>query len=197
VIVRFGKGIGPNLPDDAYRAQYIALLRQAIDDFGLNLFSALCRKDLRRLLGSETIVDMLEAQWVIGNFGDAADYKNLSVAVARLLKARGVRKPRGKRTARPELVAMTEGVAQVFMIHGIPVTTGDNARIVLALRRIAAELGIAGDPRDVLRSMARLERRLESATYRAVMEAFVRGLAPDSEQKRPLPTPKQTSNNAP
>ena len=163
---------------EAASAEQLAILRAWIDSERLALFSNLLRKDLRKLLGSAEAVQLIEARCTLGNYGDAADYVALDRAVVRLLKRRQVRRPKGKR-AHPALVHFVESTAPILVACGVQPASGDNARMVVVLREIAAALGVQGDPRDVLRGLARRRKAMSDSTRALVLDAVARGLAPD------------------
>lgn len=88
--------------------------------------------------------------------------------------------PRGKRTA-PGLLELVARLTPLLLHFGLPFAKSERSRLVNALRMIAAEVGVSGDPRDELRRLDRLkkiqERRAREAIYEA-LEALARGLAP-------------------
>jgi hypothetical protein len=168
---------------EAASAEVLALLHDWIAIEPLTLFSDLLRKDLRKLLGSAEAVQLIEACCTIGNYGDAADHVAFDRAVARLLKRRQVRLPKGKR-AHPALVRFVDGVAPILVACGVQPASGDNARMVVVLREIAAALDIQGDPRDVLRSLARKHKaRLDFVRW-LVSDIIAKALAPDQSEPK-------------
>ena len=165
----------------AASAEVLALYRDWVASEGLALFSALCRKDLLKLLRSAEAVQLIEACCTIGNYGDADDYAALDSAVVRLLKKDGVRRPKGKR-APPALVHLVEGVAPILVAYGVRAATGDNARMVLILLRVAAELEVQGDVRGVLRSLSRRHKAMRRQT-----RELLRGIIAAALGGRPMP----------
>lgn len=153
-----------------------ALLQRWIDREGLALFSALCRKDLRKLTRSCDAAQLIEADCTIGNYADGGYHNAGRKAVGELLQKRGVKLPRGKRT-HPALESMVRRIAPIAAAFGVPMATGDNARMVLLLRRVAAELDVPGDPRDTLRREVATDRKLAEATRALVIAAAIRGLS--------------------
>lgn len=155
------------------------LLQRWIDTEGLALFSALCRKDLRQLLRSDEAVRFIEARCTIGNYADLNDHARHQYAVGRRLKRDGIQRPRGKR-APPHLVALVEDVAPILVAYGVRSASGDNARMVLILRRIAGELWKEEvDPRGEMRRVLRREKKQRELAESLAIEAFVRGLRGD------------------
>jgi hypothetical protein len=163
---------------DDFKAQRHAWRLKVCAEFKADAFSVLCRKDLLRLVGSPVTVKMLEVQCVVGNYSDKEDHADLTRAVARLLRDEGVKLPRGKRTRHPELVRMTEALSETLVDYGMPFATGERARMVTVLRRIAVELSLEGDPRDVLKQQARTDRKTKRLANEAIIRAVLRGLAP-------------------
>lgn len=167
--------------DEGFRAKRHALRLRALKEFDLNVFSALCRSDLALLLRNKAKVQLLEIECVIGNFVDATDHQKLTEAVAEILKMRGVKQPPGRRTKRPALFSMSERLVTALVDYGTPFRTGDNSRMVRVLRRIEAELQLGGDPRDVLRKLAREQRKSARTAALLFIEAALAGARPDAE----------------
>lgn len=158
--------------------EVLAIYRDWIARQGLASFSALCRKDLLGLLRSAEAVQLIEAACVIGNFVDPDDHAARDRAVGRLLAKWGVKRPRGKR-APPALLALVDRVAPILVAYGVRPATGDNARMVLILLRVASELGIHGDVRGVLRRTGRTHKDLPRLSYETVIRAAIKGARMD------------------
>ena len=90
-----GRGRAVLKPDPA---ELVRLYEKWIREEPLDTFSPLCRKDLREQLGSDEAVRLVEAAAAIGGFADTQDLVLHHHAVGKLLQAKGVRLPRGKRT---------------------------------------------------------------------------------------------------
>lgn len=140
-------------------------------------FSKELKRDLLRLLCDKEAVELLESATRIGNFGDTKDIAEMRRAVARDLKRRGVKMPRGKRPSYG-LSELVERLAPIFLHFGLPLASGEGSPLVLGLRRVAEDLSIKGDARDEIRRLIRHKRLIEANTRKAIFDAFANGLAP-------------------
>lgn len=164
-----------------YRAR-VAEYIEIADALGVPAFSKTLRADLLKILGDVESVRLVEALTRSGEFGDAERYRSLNASVKVILNRKGIRLPKGKRPAHPGLEPMVRRLAPVLLALGVPRATGEYSQLVGALRSIADEIGITGDPRDLLRRAVQLGRQHEQQGYRALLEAAARGIAPDPEQ---------------
>lgn len=169
------KPISPELLE-FYRTRHSEIQRVS-DALGHPRFSSLLRRDLERDLKNPEAVLLLETVARQGGYHDHKEHARSRAAVARLLRRDGYRMPRGKRPA-PELVGFVEHVAPLLLHFGIPLATGERAKLVTLLRRIAAELSVRGDPRDELRRGDRRLREQRQSARRMIYGAVLRGLEP-------------------
>jgi len=161
----------------AYYWQHIDKHSKIADDCRIPRFSAGLRRDLFALLSDNDAVRLLEVVTRIGNFGDADDLASLGKSVSRLLKARGVKMPRGKRTA-PGLLKLVARLTPLMLHFGLPLATSERSRLVSGLRMIAEEVGVNGDPRDELRRLRRIKLSHDQFVRKVVYEAMAKGFAP-------------------
>lgn len=140
-------------------------------------FSKLYREDLLRLLGNAEAVSLVEAAVTIGNCGDIEDLAQMRKAVSKILRQRGVRLPRGKRTD-PRLEKIVDRLVPLLLFFGLPLASSENSKIVKALRLVASALNVPGDPRDVLRREIRIDREASLRARSILFEAFAEGLDP-------------------
>lgn len=169
------KPISPELLE-FYRTRHSEIQRVS-DALGHLRFSSLLRRELERELKTREAVSLLETVARLGGYHDHREHARSRAAVSRLLRRDGYRQPRGKRPA-PELVEFVEDVAPLLLYFGVPPATGEGAKLVTLLRRIAAELSVRGDPRDELRRANRRLREQRETTMRVIHEAVIRGLEP-------------------
>ncbi len=167
-----------------YYWQHIEEHGRIADGCHIPSFSRELRRDLFALLQNSDAVRLIEVVTRIGNFGDLVGLASLRKAVARRLKAKGVKMPRGKRTA-PGLLELVAELTPLLLHFGLPLATSDRSRVVKGLRMIAEEVGVSGDPRDELRRLNKAERIREQQAkasnqraYEAVMEAAARAFVP-------------------
>ncbi len=161
----------------AYHWQHIDEHGRIADDCRIPRFSVGLRRDLTALLPEDGAVQLIEVVTRLGNFGDSDDLTARRKTVSRLLKARGVKRPRGKRTA-PGLLELVASLTPLLLHFGLPLATSERSRLVNALRMIADEVGVSGDPRDELRRLRRIKRSHEQFVRKLVYEALAKGLAP-------------------
>jgi hypothetical protein len=128
------------------------------------------------LVGSKSAVQLLEAASAIGRFGDHADHADMRRSVSRRLKQDGLRLPRGKRT-KPGLEELVDALVPLLLYCNIPLASGERSRLVSALRLIANELNVPGDPRDELRRKIRIEREISSQQLELAKQMFARAFA--------------------
>ena len=117
------------------------------------------KERLERILGSWEAVQVVEACARQGNFGDAEDHKDLRKAVLKLLHKDGTRQARGKRTS-PNLEAFVESMTPLFLHFAVPLSSAENSALVRGLRIVADAMGVDGEPRNELRRLVALDRRL-------------------------------------
>lgn len=131
--------------------------------------------------GSDNAI-LFEAVSRIGNYGDAADHADMRKAVSKLLSKRGVKLRRGKRT-RPELENLVERLTPLLLYMKVPLASSERSILVVALRKVAEEFNVLGDPRDTLRTKIKTERRLEAQSRESILKiirnAVMEDLDPD------------------
>lgn len=163
-----------------YRARATEFVRLA-DEIGSPSFSKTLRADLFKILGDTESVRVVEALTRLGEFGDVERYRSQRANVRAILNRKGIRLPKGKRPLHPGLDPLVSRLAPVLLALGVPRATGEYSLLVEALRAIAGEIGVTGDPRDMLRRAGRLGRQLEEHACRELLDAFARGIEPDPE----------------
>lgn len=186
--------------------EVVCIYRAFVSDGPACLFSDDLREFLRKHLKQSELIDLIEVACWIGNFhswknerarllrlgfGDdvlkaAKSHESMRgpgavrEPVKKLLIRRGIHLPRGKRPD-PNLETLVSRITPALMYAGIPLATGDNSKLVVILREIAEKLGVKGDPREELRRVLRLEKRLSARAIVELSEAFARGVSPDSQ----------------
>jgi hypothetical protein len=141
-------------------------------------FSDGLRDELRLILNDPGALRLVEAVSRLSRFNDAADLEAMRKAVSRLLRAKGIKQPKGKR-ANHGLVKLVETITPILLFYGVPLATSERSMLVSALRLIASEVGVCGDPRDELRRLRRHKSQIEGDGYRVLLEAFANGIEPD------------------
>lgn len=160
--------------------------RRISDSCCIPEFSKDLRRDLADFLPDNEAVDLVEVVTRIGNFTDADNLSSLRKAVARLHRARGVKMPRGKRTA-PGLREFVGCIAPILLFYGVPLATGGRSKLVRALQMIALELDLRGDPRDELRRLKKIRQATSDAQERLAynLVSLARGHLAPVESKPP------------
>lgn len=149
---------------------------QIADTLLIGRFSQNTMAELKRMVGEDEAL-LVESIARVCNFGDAKDLADLKRAVSKLLRERGTHLRRGKRP-NMGLEKLVSTLAPVFIRCGIPSASSERSRLVTALRLVADDVGILGDPRDEVRRLLKLEKKYEQNAINAVLEAFSLGLNP-------------------
>lgn len=139
-------------------------------------FSRTTKNELVAIGLDANAIDLVEAVTRIQNLAGAKDHADVQKAVSKLLKKAGTPAPRGKRTA-PTLVNLVEETTPLLLHFGFPLASSERSKIVRALRCIADQYGVQGDPRDELRKRKRLDAIAARQARLAVMEAVRQGLS--------------------
>jgi len=148
------------------------------DDASVRRFSEFTRNELRVMIGSEGAY-LVEVLARIKNYSDEVNLHSLDRAVSRRLRTKGLALPKGKRT-RPGIRGIVGDLTRVLLYFGIPMASSERSKLVIALRAIADEIGIRGDPRDELRRLLRAKRANGTPNgRRLLLDAFAQGIAPD------------------
>jgi hypothetical protein len=146
-----------------YRAN-TAVFDRFADLRKLPKFSDQCRKNLSRFLHEKEKIDLIESVTRVGQFNDVLAHKKERQAVSKLLRLEsGRRLPRGKRT-RPGMLEFVAQITPILLYYGVPCKTSETSRLTEALRAIADDINLQGDPRDELRRLARLKANLSRQT---------------------------------
>lgn len=115
-----------------------------------------------------------------GDYSNTSDYWVRRRAVTEILQLKGIRMGKGKRP-KPGFSEFVETVTPVLIAFGLKPSISDRSKLVRALRLMADEFGIQGDPREELRRVKKIERRAEIAACTAVWEAIQEGMRLDDE----------------
>lgn len=141
------------------------------------VLSAECARDIRRWIGDPEAVALVDACCSLRGYGDCKRWRTSEREALAAVRRQGCRLRRGKRT-RPEVAAFVHDLAGVLLGCGVPLATGDNARMVEILRRVADELRLQVDPRTELRRQVSAAAARRGAIRRTVAEAVASTLKP-------------------
>lgn len=119
-------------------------------------------RELADLLGSDDSARLVEAVARLHDYSNKRDHAQLRKDVSQLLKKRGTRLPRGKRT-KPEMEALVSEMAPLLLNLGIKLASSERSHLVRALRLLAGTFEIDGDPRDELRRVIAKASALEKS----------------------------------
>ncbi len=161
---------------DPASAEVIEIYKEWIASQGVSLFSGLCGADLLNILKRKEYVALVEAASTIGGFGDGKDHAEMRLAVSKRLKKKGIKLPRGKRT-NPGLEKLVGCLVPVLLYCEVPLASGERSHMVVALRLIAEELQVPGDPRDELRRLLRIEREFQARSQQQAKLMLARAFA--------------------
>ncbi len=119
--------------------------------------------ELSAILKNNEAAEIIRAVVRMGNYTDHNALILSNMAVSKLLRDNyGIRRPRGKR-ARPGIVNLVSQITPILLYYGFPCRTSERSRLVLALRFIAKEINLEGDPRGELRRLAKIQTRQTNA----------------------------------
>ena len=141
-------------------------------------FSNMCKDDLFALLCDNGAVALIEAVARLKKYADHKDHASMRKAVSRLLRKDGIKLPRGKRT-QPGMLKLVADLTPIFLHYGLPCASSERSRLVRALRIVAEEIEIEGDPRDELRRLSKINQRAAKCAKEVVYSAAARGLSSD------------------
>lgn len=159
----------------AYCMDHLSEFGEVADSLRIPKFSFDCINELAEMLGGQAAAQLVESVTRLGNYGDSEDHARQRAAVSNQLKAKGVSLPRGKRT-RSGMSELVGDIAPILIYYGLAPATNERSRLVNALRIIAEEIPLDGDPRDELRRAKREDAiRLEQQRA-AIREAVAKGL---------------------
>lgn len=158
---------------------YRKLLRdgteQVLDVLGVAKPSLALLGELERMTESRDASQMVAFVIRFCAFDDDVRHKETRAAAHRLLRREGSPLPPGKRND-PRMEELIDSIAPLLVRYGLPPATGEYSKLVGALRLIASEFGIPGDPRDALRRRQKSHRKMEAHAWRVVHEALARAL---------------------
>ena len=157
-----------------YRA-HVSQYGDIADALHVPKFSDQCRNDLTMMLSDKGAVALVEAVARLRNYADHNDHASMRKAVSLLLRKDGIKLPRGKRT-QPGMLVLVADLAPIFLHYGLPCASSERSRLVRALRMVAEEIEIEGDPRDELRRLVKKKRDHYRMTKRVIYEAVAKGL---------------------
>lgn len=159
----------------SYYKQEAAKYGLLADALGTPRFSSYTFDEMGKLIGTDAVF-LVEAVTRLGNYRDTKNIADMRKAVSKLSKKSEAKLGRGKRTA-PGLLEMVADLAPILLYFGLPLASSERSRLVVALRMIAEEVGVTGDPRDEIRRLHKIKRTTEELTKKAVFEAVARGLS--------------------
>lgn len=146
--------------------------------FSISVFRDPFREALRRQFGFVGL-QMVEACISCSSIDQPGEFEERTSRVRRMARRNGIRIHRvGKRSA-PELETMVRDLAPVLLRLGVPLGSGENSLLVLALRDIGRALGVDGDPRTVLRRLRRQHTLRSADADTLVVGAMIRAMKQD------------------
>lgn len=162
----------------AFYREHMAEYDRISDALSYPRFTSYCLDELTRIVRNNEAAGLIQAVVRIENYTDQSEHQSIQRAVKRLLRVEhGMRLPRGKRP-RPGMVKLVSHVAPILLFYGLPCRTNETSRLVMALRFVAEEIKLDGDPRDELRRLKRQQTRRTNETRRIVFSAFAEALKP-------------------
>lgn len=160
----------------AFYKEHRAAICKIADELFVPCFSTVTRKELSTLLGGMDAALLVEDCSRFRNYGDTAYHSTSRQGVSTFLRRQGIALPKGKRTS-PGLEELVKDIAPLLLHLGLPLATSERSKVVVALRLIADEQLVPGDPRDELRKqVAASEHQIQvsrSAVRRIIADAAI------------------------
>lgn len=180
----------------AHYRRNVAEYSRLADGESIPRFTVGLMNRLTVFLGSSENAKLVEAVARLDNYGDEAFHAALDKAVRKRMRKEGHRYPRGKRN-NAALEELINSLTPLLIFFGVPLSSGENSRLIWSLRNIADEFGVKGDPRGTLRRkiknkrdyerlLPELNAQLNARAYHAIMQAAANAWRrPDELHKRP------------
>ncbi len=131
--------------------------------------------ELNALLGCWDAVEVIASVVRDQKFLNAYDLREQRRRIDEILaKDYGTRTKRGKRPS-AQLSELVETITPMLIYYGVPATKNERSKLVRALRLIASENGVIGDPRNELRRLKRMDDLLRASANEALLRAFSEG----------------------
>ncbi len=121
-------------------------------------YSHVAFTELSEILNSQQNASLVLSVARFGKYSDGNYFFLKRQAIAEVLKRKGILGKRGKRT-RPGSAEFVEDVTPVLIALGLKPSISERSKMVRALRLIAEELGIQGDPREHLRWFKKMGKK--------------------------------------
>lgn len=135
--------------------------------------------ELEALLGCPVAVEVVASIVRSNKFWNEYDLREQRRAIGEILtKDYGVKAKSGKRPS-AQLSKLVEKLTPVLVYYGLPPTVNERSKLVRALRLIADESRVNGDPRNELRRLKRLHDQSKKLVHDAYRRGFLAGLRPD------------------
>lgn len=142
---------------------------------GRTRFPQLVRNELLKYLPDAGAVDLVEAVFLIGDYGNLKEMKRQAEALARLRKKDGQVVPSGKRPNR-NVSPLVEDMTPLLLHFGVPFAKSERSHLVLLLRLLSEQAELRSDPREQLRRLDAQKKKLEAEQWKAIREAVASGL---------------------
>ena len=135
------------------------------------------RAEMGVLLGCPVAVEVVASIVRVRNFSAEYDLREHRRGVDEILaKDYGVKAQRGKRPG-AGLSELVKEITPVLVYYGLPPTVNERSKLVRALRLMADEVGVIGDPRNELRRLKLMEDRARRNVKQASRRALALGLS--------------------
>lgn len=173
--------MNPEPACDEMMALYLELqsVANAVADLhGTPYFSDATRELLARWFKDSANIELVEAIARNGKFDNDGLHAERRHEINQHLREKGMRRPPGKRPG-AALEALVKSLTPLLLRLGLPFASGESSRLVLALRAIALDFCVKGDPRDELRRRIKEERRIARRTEILLITTAIEALRPD------------------
>lgn len=164
-------------PVDDWHAKWLVSFAVQFD---VSVFRESYRERLRGQYGVVGL-QMIEAAIASALIDKPADFNGLKAQVSRLARRTGTKLHGIGKKPRAELKALVAETTPVFLRLGHSLACGSNSKLVEALREVAQQLGVDGDPRGELRRLRKAYIAQTNFAYQTVILSAIAGARPSNE----------------
>jgi hypothetical protein len=186
VVMRELEPIAPELLE-FYQSNAAEFIRIA-EVLGITRFTNSVRNELLKYLPDADAVSLVEAVFLLGDYGNLKEMKRQSEALAKLRKKDGEVVPSGKRRNR-NVSRLVDDMTPLLLHFGVPLATSERSHLVLCLRLMSEQANLLSDPREQLRWLVAQKKKRTVGLMQAIRLAVTSGLKHLKISDQPIQPP--------